>query len=353
MQTYYVIGIMSGTSLDGVDIAYCKFQFEKKWKYEILQSTCYPYNETWKSKLKNAENTSALELQQLNIELGFYFAHLVNSFITKNNLEAIDFISSHGHTIFHQPKNNLTLQIAAGEIIAAETNIKTICDFRVLDVALGGQGAPLVPIGDQHLFNEFDFCLNIGGFANISFLQNNKMLASDICPANIVLNNIVNSINLPYDDQGMLAAKGTCNDVLLAKLNALEFYHLNFPKSLGKEWVIENINPILNAFDLSIEDILSTFVEHIAIQIAKVCNTQKSLTKILITGGGAYHTFLIDRIKFHTHHQIIIPEKNIIEFKEALIFAFLGVLRLRNEINCLSSVTGARKDNCGGVIFEV
>ena len=353
MQVYYVIGLMSGTSLDGVDLAYCKFILTNNgWEYEIIHTACYPYSEDWKGKLANAENTSALAIHLLDTALGNYFSENISEFIKKHNITELDFIASHGHTIFHQPENGLTLQIGAGAVIAANTGITTICDFRKMDVAMGGQGAPLVPIGDRDLFSSYNYCLNIGGIANISFELNGQRLAYDICPANMILNYYLSDKNLLFDNEGLLARSGTVNPELLAELNKLDYYHQAFPKSLGKEWVLQNIYPRAAKYNLSENHILATLVEHIAMQIA-ACHKSDIPASMLITGGGAYHSYLIERISAHTNTQLIIPNQVLIEFKEALVFAYLGVLRYRNENNCLASVTGAQKNNCGGQIFFV
>ena len=349
---YNVIGVMSGTSLDGADIAFCRFTVDKnKWTYEIVHAETIIYPKVWKQILLNLEKADALTFQQTHIDYGHYLGKLTKDFIIKYNLKP-DFISSHGHTIFHQPEKKLTVQIGAGSAIAAECNLPVIFDFRSLDVALGGQGAPLVPVGDKLLFSEFDFCLNLGGFANISYEYNNERIAYDICPVNIVMNAVCATLGKEYDSGGELAATGHIHEPLLSELNELPFYRLplDSPKSLGKEWVIKNVNPLLEKYRLNETDVLRTFSEHIAIQIAKVLNN-KTKGRILFTGGGAYNTFLTETIRKHTFHQIIIPDKNTIEFKEALIFAFLGVLRNRNEVNCLKSVTGAKRDNAGGAIF--
>jgi anhydro-N-acetylmuramic acid kinase len=354
MQVYHVIGLMSGTSLDGVDLAYCKFVIKNKvWEYEIIHSACYTYHEDWKVKLANAENTSALDIHLLDLALGKHFAENISEFIKKHKIKVLDFIASHGHTIFHQPANGLTLQIGSGAVVAAETGITTICDFRKMDVAMGGQGAPLVPIGDRDLFSSYNYCLNIGGIANVSFELNSQRLAYDICPANMILNHYLSDKNLLFDDEGLLARSGTVNAELLAELNKLDYYHQAFPKSLGKEWVLQNIYPTVDKYNLSESHVLATLVEHIAIQIAANCYKSEAPASMLITGGGAYHAYLIERINAHTSMRLIIPSRDLIEFKEALVFAFLGVLRFRNENNCLAAVTGAKKNNCGGQIFFV
>ena len=358
---YNVIGLMSGTSLDGVDIAYCRFTLENgRWIYEIIHAETIPYSSVWKQTLLSMEKTDAITFQQTHVDYGFYLGRLVSDFVKRYKCKA-DFVSSHGHTIFHQPEKKLTVQIGAGSAIAAECNLSVVCDFRSLDVALGGQGAPLVPVGDMLLFSEFDFCMNLGGFANVSYnLASSdsegagKRLAYDICPVNIVMNAVCEKIGLEYDNGGILASGGIVNEQLLKELNRLSFYRLplDSPKSLGKEWVIKNIDPILKKYNVNERDILRTFCEHIAFQIAQSLNN-KPHGRLLTTGGGVYNSFLIELIKKQLIHQVIIPEKKTIEFKEALIFAFLGVLRIRNEINCLKSVTGARQDSVGGGMYSV
>lgn len=345
---------MSGTSLDGLDIAYVEFSHEKeKWSFKLLQSKAIHYTNEWRYKLNNAMNLDGLGIHLLDIELAEYFSQCVNTFIKENSTNKVDFISSHGHTIFHQPEKKLSLQIGAGQIIAKNCELDVICDFRKQDVAMGGHGAPLVPIGDKYLFSDYDFCLNIGGIANVSFEKNNQRIAYDICAANMVFNFFAEQMNLSFDEDGRVAASGKINNTLLEQLNALPYYTQVAPKSLGKEWVFSVCLPLINSFELSIEDKLHTFTEHIAIQIAKDINAEikSSNAKMLITGGGAYHQYLIKRLKHYCKAEIVIPDKKIIEFKEAIIFAFLGVLNFRNENNCLASVTGASRDHCSGVWY--
>ncbi len=354
MQLYYVIGLMSGTSLDGLDIAYVEFLCEKdQWSFHLLHSKAIQYSNEWKNKLNNAMSLGGLEIHLLDIEFAEYFSECVNSFIKENSINKVDFISSHGHTIFHQPEKKISLQIGAGQILAENCGIDVICDFRKQDVAMGGQGAPLVPIGDKYLFSEYDFCLNIGGIANVSFEKNKQRIAYDICPANMVFNYFAEQMNLSFDEDGKVAASGKINTTLLEQLNALPYYAQATPKSLGKEWVFASCLPLINTFELSIEDKLHTFTEHIALQIAKEINGEikSNNAKLLITGGGAYHQHLINRLSHFCKAEIVIPDKKIIEFKEAIIFAFLGVLNFRNENNCLASVTGASRDHCSGVKY--
>ena len=347
---YNVIGVMSGTSLDGIDLAHVKLSFDKVWNFEIYESETIPYPEDWLRKLKNLVSLPIDELDELNNEYTVYLSSVILKFIDKNRLTSIDAICSHGHTALHQPHNKLTYQIGNLPSLATMVNQQVVCDFRVEDVALGGQGAPLVPIGDQLLFQDYDFCLNLGGFANISTDIENQRIAYDICPVNTVLNHYVNQLGMDYDDKGTLASSGIVHDTLLEALNTLDFYQQRPPKSLGLEWVNTDIIPLIDAFSISIQDILRTFVEHIAVNVAKEIN-QKKHASVLVTGGGVYNIFLMERLKFHTTNDIHVPDKKIIEFKEALIFGFLGILKLRNENNCLSSVTGASIDHSSGKIY--
>ena len=351
-KIWYAIGLMSGTSLDGVDIAYVKFSNSEhngmdSWEFAILSAKTYAYSDTWLSKLKDAFYYNKEDLSKIDVEYGTYLSGLLNQFRKEKNITKLDFIASHGHTIHHKPDEGYTLQIGNGDIIAKNTKIKTIYDFRTQDVALGGQGAPLVPIGDQLLFANYTYCLNLGGFANISFQDNNKRVAYDICAVNTVMNHYANKLGLNYDDEGNIAKSGELNLKLLEKLNNLAFYKAAYPKSLGIEFVNENLFKIIDSFNLEIKDILHTFVEHIAIQIT---NNLVNNGNLLITGGGAFNTYLINRIKALSSNKISLPNKNIIDYKEALIFAFLGVLRIENKVNCLKSVTGASKDHSTGVV---
>ena len=351
-QQYNVIGIMSGTSLDGIDLAQLQFIFtENVWSFNIGHCQTVSYSDAWISKLKNAVNYKTAELKELNLAYTRYLSSVINTFIQQNDIANITALCSHGHTILHQPQNGITLQIGNLPEIATLTNQQVVCDFRVADVALGGQGAPLVPIGDQILFSEYQYCLNLGGFSNISFQQNHKRIAFDISAVNTVLNFYANHFDQEYDDKGLIAASGEVDVELLNALNNLEYYKKSYPKSLGFEYVQTRLLPLINSFNITTENKMRTFCEHIAIQIGAALPNING--KMLVTGGGAYNEFLMQRIGEHVSPcQIIIPNKKTIEYKEALIFGFLGVLRLRNEINVLSSVTGATSDHCSGQIYN-
>jgi anhydro-N-acetylmuramic acid kinase len=349
------VGLMSGTSLDGLDLVAVGFwQTGEKWNFHIEAAETVDYSAEWKNRLKNAPELSGEELIQLHTEYGRFLGNETKRFIAQNHFQP-DIIASHGHTIFHQPEKGFTFQAGSGFEIAAVSGITTIADFRSGDVALGGQGAPLVPVGDRHLFSEYEYCLNLGGFANISFEKNGKRIAFDLCPVNIILNHFAEKQGFAFDKNGEMGRKGKVNSALLNKLNQLDFYHAEPPKSLGREWVEKVFMPVLNDFEITEEDKLRTVYEHIAQQIAGIIGggTDKGGGKMLVTGGGAFNAFLIELISGKTPVELVIPAKEIVNFKEALIFAFLGVLRLKDQINCFASVTGAKKDSCSGVVFTV
>ncbi len=351
MKSYFAIGLMSGTSLDGLDICYVKFPFPNSENFEILKAETIHYDDNWKSKLKNSMQLSAEELTRLDFDYGIYLGKTTQAFIQKHQIKQLDLIASHGHTVFHNPTQNYTLQIGKGQGIFAETGIQTVFDFRSQDVLWGGQGAPLVPIGDEILFQDYDACLNLGGFSNISFHRNDKRMAFDICPVNVVLNQLSEELGKPYDENGEIARSGNPVPEFLAELNSLEFYQNPPPKSLGIEWCMENIFPLLQKHSASIPDFLSTFTEHFAEQIAWVLN-ENAIQNVLVTGGGAYNQYLMERLQSKTASRVVIPEKELIDFKEALVFAFMGLLRLEKRINVLSSVTGAMKDHSSGIIVN-
>ena len=341
---YRVLGVMSGTSLDGIDLAICTFTKKGNWEFKIEKQATIKYSDYWKNRLENLHTKNKKIITTTDVEYGAFLGKKIIAFLDN---EKVDFIASHGHTIFHQPENKYTLQIGDGKTIAKTTGITTINDFRILDVSLGGQGAPLVPIGDLHLFPNYKYCINLGGFANISIKKESEITAFDICPVNIVLNQVCKELNIDYDNNGDIAKKGKLVPKLIQQLNQLSFYEKIPPKSLGREWVEKQIIPLI--INQKTEDILHTFCEHIAIQIGK----QLKGNTALFTGGGVFNQYLMTRIQHYSTSEITIPNQEIIEYKEALIFAFLGVLRIRNEVNCLQSVTGAERDNCGGVIHQI
>ena len=350
-QSMTSIGLMSGTSVDGLDVCQATFTLEDgKWSFQIDCARGYEYPDELKRKLgKDVQHMSAYAFVAFHSEYGRYLGQRVNEFMKEFGVKP-DIIASHGSTVFHEPGKKIMCQIGDGAAIAAVTKVPTVSDFRRLDIMLGGQGAPLVPIGDNLLFGEYDYCLNIGGFSNISFREGEKRIAFDISPVNYVINRFTRSIGLEMDRDGEIASRGTVHQPLLEALNALDYYHRPYPKSLGREWVENNVFPLLDAAGLSLEDVLRTYYEHCAEQLARVTVPGRSL---LVTGGGAYNKFLIERMRELSGCNIVIPEPAIIEYKEALIFAFLGVLYMMGEPSCLKSVTGAERDNIGGMLFKI
>jgi len=350
-QTYKIIGLMSGTSGDGLDIAYCEFSYNGSWSYDIPYSTTVPFPEKLNQSIIDSHFLTSEELRLLDIDFGRWMGEEVKAFCLNSHLSPIA-ISSHGHTVFHQPELKNTLQIGNGWSMHIASGLPIINDFRMLDVQLGGQGAPLVPIGDKHLFSDYDYCLNLGGIANISFQNKDKRTAFDVCPFNLLLNYYAGKKGLAYDDGGIMARNGKPIPGLEARLNDLSFYKKTGGRSLGRENMEKDFIPLLENEDSPIEDILATLVAHYTYQISKIMvgNKGKSL---IVTGGGAYHRYFIEQLAeaLKDKVELVIPDKTIINFKEALIFAFLGVLKIRGEINCLSSVTGAEKDSVGGVIY--
>tara|TARA_B100001939_G_scaffold162632_1_gene140225 strand:+ start:1877 stop:2935 length:1059 start_codon:yes stop_codon:yes gene_type:complete len=346
---YKVVGIMSGTSLDGLDFVLVEFFKETKWYFKLISSSTQQYPKKIYEKLKHSSSLHIDDIKILDQFYTIYLSKQISKFLKKNNEHEIDLISSHGHTVLHQPSSGITYQIGNLPILAKLINKKVICDFRPKDVKLGGQGAPLVPVGEIKLFHQSDTFINLGGFANITLKNEKKTIAYDICPANLILNSLANKLNKPYDKDGELASKGKFIPELERKLNKLNFFKLKPPKSLGIEWVKENILPIFEIYQkCSINDILYTYTIFIAKKISYELSGRK---EALVTGGGAFNSFLIEQIKNRTSCLIRIPEKKVINFKEAIIFAFLGLLRDQNKVNCYSSVTGAKKNHSTGNIF--
>jgi anhydro-N-acetylmuramic acid kinase len=358
---YRVIGLMSGSSLDGLDIVFTELEENRgTWSYNILAADCYAYNAEWKEKLTNAKTSSAYDYCLLHAAYGKYLADCVNRFIEENNLHhRVQLIASHGHTVFHDPLNGVTTQLGCGATLAALTGINVVSDLRIIDVALGGQGAPIVPMGEKLLFPDYDFYLNIGGIANLSFKQQNNFIAFDICPANRVLNMLAQEAGKEFDEDGNMASSGNLNTALFEKLNTLDYYQQSAPKSLSNNFGTDTIFPIIKSFDINTADALFTYAEHIVYQLkqsasALILNGLAQPYKLLITGGGAFNKFLIQKIKENLASlsiEAIVAENNIVQYKEALIMALLGILRWREENTVLASVTGASRNSIGGAVW--
>jgi anhydro-N-acetylmuramic acid kinase len=341
-----VVGLMSGTSLDGLDLALCSIELAVGGgSYEMHAASTIRYSEHWKSRLTSAMTLNAREFAQLDADFGTWVGQQVRQFLNDRG-ETADLVSSHGHTVFHEPAKKVTVQIGKGSHIAAECGLPVVCDFRNTDVALGGQGAPLVPIGDRILFSQYDFCLNLGGFANISYELHGQRLAFDICPVNIALNLLASQIGLEYDHNGEIAATGKINDGLLSQLNELGFYQQEPPKSLGKEWFDVHVLPLLRESGLSFRDMLATFTEHASLQIGSAVKGWTGT--MLVTGGGAWNNFLIERLRNHCDLELIIPDEHIVNYKEAVIFGLLGVMYEYGIPNPLHNVTGASRPSIAG-----
>jgi anhydro-N-acetylmuramic acid kinase len=359
---YRVIGVMSGSSLDGLDLAFVELEDKGgKWSFAILETACYDYDNEWMTKLKSAAHLNAINFVELDALYGHFLGNQINKFITEKKLDyKVGLIASHGHTVFHSP-GKFSVQIGHGAAIAAETDLPVVSDLRALDVALGGQGAPIVPMGEHLLFPETKFFLNLGGIANLSFNGSTFYDAFDVCAANRVLNMLVNENGLAYDDNGSLSAKGRIDETLLENLNKLPYYQEEYPKSLANEFGTNIVFPLVVSSGLSIEDKLATYVEHIATQIAvaveKIIVKRELVVqseKIMVTGGGAFNGNLISRIEKHLsplNIEISIPDPSIIAYKEALVMALLGVLRWREEETVFGSVTGARRASVGGALW--
>lgn len=349
---YKVTGLMSGSSLDGVDLAFCEFRREEgTWDSRIVHCDTTPYPSWLRVLLEDPSRLSNSEVLELDLLLGTYYAELINDFHRRHNV-APNLIGSHGHTLFHEPAKGITFQAGNGAIIAERTEIIVVNDFRREDVAQGGQGAPLVPIGDKLLFGTYEACLNLGGFANISFDDpHGNRIAFDVGPANLALNRIAQLEGKDFDADGLMAGKGKVDNALLARLNALDYYRQGAPKSLGKEWFREVFIPHSNSPGLSPPDQMATMAEHIAIQLSSAMDLACA-KNVLVSGGGALNHTLMERFRHHSGASIHIPSPELVQFKEALIFAFLGLLKYQGEINCLASVTGGISDLSVGTIHN-
>ncbi len=359
---YRAIGVMSGSSLDGLDIAFVSFEENRgEWNYKIIAANTYQYSEAWQRRLKQASNLSAYDYLQLHSEYGKLIGEQINAFINEHNLHhQVQLIASHGHTVFHAPENGFTAQIGSGAAIAAVTGINAVSDLRAMDVALGGQGAPIVPMGEKLLFGDYDVLLNIGGIANLTCKQGDEYIAFDVCPANKVLNLLANKEAKAYDKDGAMAATGEVHETLLNTLNNLDYYSLPFPKSLDNSFGIQTVFPIIESYEsLSTSDSLRTYVAHISFQVkSSLQSLGNHFTindkQLLVTGGGALNLFLLNTLQkalLPLGFSLVLPEAEVVNFKEALIMALLGLLRWREENTTLQSVTGASRGSIGGAVW--
>ena len=350
---------MSGSSLDGLDIVHVQLdEVRGQWSYEILHADCIPYNEKWEHDLREAANVNVSDFLKLNTTYGRYLGEKINEFIAKHELShQVHFIASHGHTVFHEPANHTTCQIGDGAAIAAVTGLPVISDLRALDVALGGQGAPIVPIGDKLLFGNYDYLLNIGGIANITVQHEGSLIAFDVCPANQILNALAQMEGRDMDENGAMASVGTLLPGLLEELNEVAYYKQKPPKSLSNDAAMDMVFPKLLESKNNNYDLLHTATIHIAQQVAAAIKHYphgKEQATLLVTGGGAFNTFLIVELQKALapyNITVVVPDANVVKFKEALVMALIGTLRWREEVNVLSSVTGASRDSVGGALW--
>lgn len=346
-EEYLILGVMSGTSLDGLDMALVQFYKESGcWRFELLAAETSLYDAALTHKLKTAIEYNESQLKAFDLAYGRYLGGQVSAFL--HGKPRPNFVASHGHTIFHQPEKGITMQVGDGKTISENCHLPVISDFRSADVSLGGQGAPLVPIGDRDLFFNYDFCLNLGGIANVSFQAEGLRRAFDICPVNMALNPLAQKLGNPYDEGGHWARRGKRNPILLDQLNAISYCQKTYPKSLGLEDYRAHWQPLIEQSSANTYDQLNSLTEHAAMQIAQAVNQGKNGQKMLVTGGGAYNDYLVERLRHHCRAEIIIPDSLIVSFKEAIVFAYLGLLRKVNSVNCLASVTGAGHDSSGG-----
>lgn len=352
---YPMIGLMSGTSGDGLDIVFAHFSDAdpKSWNFDLIKGETVPFPQTLAEELAQSHLLSAEKLALLDIAFGKWMGEQVAEFCQRNRFSPLA-VASHGHTVYHQPHLGLTLQIGNGWPLHLSSGLPVVNDFRSLDVQLGGQGAPLVPIGDRLLFGEYDYCLNLGGIANISMESKGKRIAFDICPFNLLFNHFAKKVGKDYDEYGDLASQGNPISSLLQKLEHLPYYRIDGAKSLGREDIERDFLPLLEGETLPIPDTMATLSEHFALRIQKVLDDQfKQRNTMLCTGGGSYNRHFIDRLRSKLKHntEVLVPNESLVNFKEALVFAFLGLLRILGKTNSLSSVTGARKDSCGGTMY--
>jgi anhydro-N-acetylmuramic acid kinase len=339
--------------MDGIDLALCKIVSDNgKYTYSIEVAETFDYSEIWRLRLSQLRKADALSYAKTDVFYGHYLGHLVKEFIQKHGIEA-DMVASHGHTAFHYPEEMITRQVGDGASLSAICNLPVVSDFRSMDVAKKGQGAPLVAIGDEMFFSDYDYCLNLGGFANISGKIGPYRVSFDICPANILLNRVARDLEQEFDENGEIASKGSIHYPLLDNLNAIDYYAMPFPKSLNRDWINNELWQIVKeGVKLSPENKMKTFVDHIGVQIGKsidyLSSKQAAGKKVLVTGGGAFNPVLMDHIRTHSEADFIIPDASLVKFKEALIFALMGVMRVENKVNIIKTFTGAKTDSVSG-----
>lgn len=363
LKTYHAIGLMSGSSLDGLDIAYCRLDWDGKAlsSWELLEAETLAFSDLWVRRLVALPQQNALTFAQSDIYFSYYMGELLNAFIKKQNIKQIDFVASHGHTVFHDPARRFSIQIGNGNALAATVGKTVICDFRMQDVAMNGEGAPLAPLADAYLFPGYDYYMNIGGIANISAKCSDRWVAYDFAPANQVLNFLAEKSDLKFDKDGEIARAGNVNAELLDSLQKLNFFGKEYPKSMSNEWIRTEVLPLFKGSGRSLEDqmrtavelIVSTSFDAIAL-IQRQENKQSVSSEMLMSGGGCHNLFLVEKLKeklSELNIEVQIPKKDIIDFKEAMLVALLGMFRLNAIPNSIPEVTGAKKATVNGGVY--
>ncbi len=363
-MTRIALGLMSGSSLDGLDIASCRFELQgdRIVHWQLLEGETVPFPASWQVHLRRLPEADARTLAHAHAALGRWMGEAVNGFLARYPHLRPDCIASHGHTIFHFPAEGFTTQIGDGAAVASVTGYTTVSDFRGTDVALGGQGAPLAPIADRLLFPQYELMLNLGGIANITCNIEGRYIAFDIGGANQILNALTQSIGLPYDDGGRMAASGRLIEPLMEAMDRLPYFQAAPPKSLGNDWVQAHQTEAYIAWPASVEDRLHTacvqLARQTALALARIMESENwrlPQYRILATGGGAFNTFLtnciVEACNTVAPVSLQVPEPGIIAFKEAVLMALMGVLRMAGLPNCMASVTGASRDAVGGAVY--
>lgn len=355
-----ILGLISGSSLDGLDMAICQFdeQATSQLEWEVIHTQTAGFPEGLLSRLVRSTELSTRELMELEVEFSKFCASESLDFLTKAKC-SVDYIASHGHTVFHYPEDGYTVQIGKGSIIAELTGIPSISDFRSNDIALRGQGAPLAPIVERYLYPGYNVYFNLGGIANFSIHEKSNIRSIDSCPCNQVLNFLISANGLPYDDRGRVARSGKVNDQLLKEWSSLEYFKLSGPKSMDNSWVHQIFIPVMNKYHLSMKDALATMVEFTALQLSKDISKLLQLDSItqmsgFVTGGGAYNDYLLERMTYHFQKlglSLEVPDAQTIEFKEAILMSLMGYLRILERPNTIPTVTGAAKMSIGGAVY--
>lgn len=360
---YRVIGLMSGSSLDGLDMALVEFnKIDDKWSFNLLSACMETFDSEIENRLRQAHEITAFEYCKLHRDFGFYCGKKVNEFVSASGFSAneILLVASHGHTVFHFPDDHrFTAQLGDGAALAATSGINVVSDLRALDLAYGGKGAPIVPLGESELFHGYHYFLNLGGIANLSCRDQHRYVAFDVCAANAVLNRLCNDVGMPFDEGGKLATAGKCNVQLLQTLNALEYYQRIPPKTLDNKAGRDEIYPLVKSFSLPVQEALHTYCVHIARQVAKAIMDRNGVAaprKMLVTGGGAFNHFLIQQLQeavFALGIEVVIPSADIVNYKEAIVMAYLGLMRYFHKPTVIQTVTGAARASSGGALWYV